>query len=274
MQSLLNNHDYRPVVLKILRGVDDVGVTSELKCRNGADAKGNKWVSLHDVFFGGDSFRRGLLAGHLPPLNKASDTKNKVIQLWKQIIDRNRSHPSTLPDDIVAYASRQFHEYAETLAKEKEATKHSKNRLKELQNAMNGYEDSVGAMPPGAKGIQGGGRREHSTNLLLNQPATYLYANAISVAAGGGASEAVTPQAQGAARRCLSPAGRSTRSDSSTSGSGSSTKIHYDAIKDISGFTRNLETLIVGRLGVMTAPAASTENTCADVRDGSTTGTN
>jgi len=240
LQTLVQHSEYQQVVVKVLAAVDETGATSELKCRNSSDPKGNKkWVKLHDMFFGGDSFRRGLLAGHLPQLAKPSDTKNKIISIWKYVVDRDRAAPDTLLDEIVMYCTRQFREYSDTMTTEKEATKNSKQRLLELNNEMNSYEVSLNGLPPGARGNKGGGRREHSTNLALAQPASYLYANAATATTSipPTSASASTPVAQGGGRR-------SPRPDSSSS----STKIHTQAQQDISSLSRNLETLIAGKL--------------------------
>ena len=70
LQTLVQHSEYQQVVVKVLAAVDETGATSELKCRNSSDPKGNKWVKLHDMFFGGDSFRRGLGLGQSPLIPK------------------------------------------------------------------------------------------------------------------------------------------------------------------------------------------------------------
>ena len=48
----------------------------------------------------------------------------------------------------------------------------------ELREKMAEYEKNVGSVTPGAIGIEGGGRRQHSTNLNVEEPAVNAYANA------------------------------------------------------------------------------------------------
>jgi hypothetical protein len=46
-----------------------------------------------------------------------------------------------------------------------------------LSSNMVGYEKEENEMPPGAIGILGAGRSQHSTSLVLGDPACYAYAN-------------------------------------------------------------------------------------------------
>ena len=49
-------------VLKILRACDECGVAMEVAASDSGNVKGNKWVKLHDVVFGGrDDSSRGLI---------------------------------------------------------------------------------------------------------------------------------------------------------------------------------------------------------------------
>jgi hypothetical protein len=79
--------------------------------------------------------------------------------------------------DLMQTALRQEIEYEDAKAKEKAAIDKAKNKDELVQKQMRSFELGRGALPPGAKGTVGAGRREHSTNLHTNQPATYSFAN-------------------------------------------------------------------------------------------------
>jgi hypothetical protein len=161
----------KDIVLKLLKMVDECDCTSELKADNGDNPKGNKWNKLFDVCFGGGSEGRGLLAG-FPPLPDASKLKLKVISIWEYL-----KKAASIGSELYELAKRQEEEYEKTKAADKAAADKAKEIQDKLQKDMNDFEAGVGAKPPGAKGIVGGGRRQQSTNLKTNQPASYAWSN-------------------------------------------------------------------------------------------------
>jgi hypothetical protein len=164
----------KDLIFKLLKAVDECDCAKELKCQNGDNPKGNSWNRLFDVCYGGGSPGRGLLAGELRKVKNASKLKQKVLEIWAYVMKES----DTVDKGLVMMARRQEKEHEKAKADEKAAADKHKITQEKLQKDMNDFEEGVGAMPPGAKGIVGGGRRQHSTNLKANQPASYAYANA------------------------------------------------------------------------------------------------
>ena len=97
--------------------------------------------------------------------------------------------------------ARQAKEYEETKQREKDATQKQKEKDEEFHSKMNTYQKNIGAVPPGVKGIEGGGRRQHSTNLNLEEPVSNLYANSSSAST---TARSGSPQNSSASRNSLS----------------------------------------------------------------------
>ena len=70
-----------------------------------------------------------------------------------------------------------MHEYEQTKANVTTAAEKQKQSDAKILHEMTLFEGGLGALPPGAQGIIGGGRRQHSTNLKANQPAGYFFAH-------------------------------------------------------------------------------------------------
>lgn len=172
MRILCTQH--KTVALKILKAVDECKCTSELNANNSDNPKGNAWNRLYDHCFGGGTTGRGLLAGWLPVLPTASKLKLKVVDIWSYA----KKESANVDNELVLTALRQEKEYEKVKADEKVAADKHKVDNEVLQEKMRTYEAGRGALPPGAKGTVGGGRRQHSTNLKTNQPSSYAYANA------------------------------------------------------------------------------------------------
>ena len=192
--------DFEDVVLKILRACDECEVVKEVTASDAPtgnqNVKGNKWARLWDHVFGGrDDGTRGLIS-ELPVIAVPSKLKKKVVGIWQHGQD-----PTKVSNEVHVICKRQFEAYDKTCKTLAETNKKAKDKYKELTNEMRAYEESHGALPPGAKAPlppgakpdEGGGRMNHSTNLHSRQPAGYGYvvqqaADAASVAAGSTAA--------------------------------------------------------------------------------------
>ena len=97
---------------------------------------------------------------------------------------------------------------------------------------MTTYERRVGALPPGARGIRGGGRSEHSTNLSLGQPVSTSHASLPAE------EDATTETPEPKKQRKRSPSSRS------TSRSTSSKSANTNALNVIQGFDSTLMRLV------------------------------
>jgi hypothetical protein len=84
---------------------------------------------------------------------------------------------TTIDRQIIQIAVRQLQEYEQTKANVTTAAEKQKQSDAKIIHDMELFEGGLGALPPGAQGIVGGGRRQHSTNLKTNQPAAYFYAH-------------------------------------------------------------------------------------------------
>jgi hypothetical protein len=110
-------------------------------------------------------------------LASATKLKQKIIVIWAYLKKESTNDYIKIDMDLVQTALRQEMEYEQSKAKEKAAADKQKHNMEVLQAQMQTYESSVGGLPPGAKGTVGAGRRQHSTNLKTNQPASYSYVN-------------------------------------------------------------------------------------------------
>jgi hypothetical protein len=179
MKILFTKHS--DAVFKIFKAVDEFDCTSELKANNGNNTKGNNWNKLYDNFYGGNSPGRGLLAPYsdiLPKIGTVTQLKNKIKEMWTYAKKESTNSKSDANKECLLMGVRQAKEYDEASAKEKAAIEKQKLVNEKLQKDMGDYEASTGALPPGVKGMVGGGRQQHSTNLHTLQPASMAYANA------------------------------------------------------------------------------------------------
>ena len=183
MKFLCTNPKFKDVIGTILRAVDEFKCTSELAATIANNPKGNRWNHLYDNCFGGGTQGRGILAGHLPQLANANKLKQKVMDIWAYLKKEGAQEYVIVDKEHVKMAHRQEKEYNQTKANDKASANKQKQHDEQLRVAMQDYEAGLGAMPPGAKGIVGAGRRQHSTNLKTNQPAAYSYANLTAIGA-------------------------------------------------------------------------------------------
>jgi len=178
MTTLMRDHGN--TVLRILNACDDCEVTREANASDSNNVKANQWVRLHDHLFGGrEDGTRGLIT-EFPVIALPSKLKKKIIQIWQHGLA-----PDKVSVDVHRMCTRQWKEYEDTRKALAESSKAEKEKHAELVEKMRSYEDSVGALPPGAKASlppgakpdEGGGRLNHSTNLNNRQPASFAYAN-------------------------------------------------------------------------------------------------
>lgn len=178
MTTLIRDH--ADAVLRILNACEECEVVLEVAASDSGNVKGNKWVRLHDVVFGGrDDSSRGLIP-QFPVIPLPSKFKKKVVSIWQFGVDETK-----VPDDIHRLCVRLLQAHQETVKAQADSNKAAKEKYAELAGKMREYEDSVGALPPGAKvppppgarPDEGGGRLNHSTNLQARQPAAYGFLN-------------------------------------------------------------------------------------------------
>ena len=67
--------DHSDTVMKMLRAVDECEVTTELNASDSGNVKGNKWVKLQDVVFGGRDDGTCSLVTEFPPIALPSKFK-------------------------------------------------------------------------------------------------------------------------------------------------------------------------------------------------------
>ena len=175
VKKLCTNDMHKSILWKMLRQVDECRCTSELAATNADNPKGNCWSRLFDNFFGGGTPGRGLLANQFPKLQNSSKLKTRIEEIWKYL-KANQDNP-TIDRQTIQVALRQRKEYENTKAKEASARDTQKKADAETFEKMKVFEGGVGALPPGAKGVVGGGCLQLSTNLKTNQPAGYFYSN-------------------------------------------------------------------------------------------------
>jgi hypothetical protein len=206
--------EYPALVVALLTSVDDCDAQNEQTAKNTENIKGNKWAHLQFVCFGGN---RGALSGRLPPVEKATILKKKVMDIWKFI--ETNSADVTLSQELVSIALRQLEEYKK-MDSELEASKDKlKKKQENLRASMVTYERKQGAIPPGAKESEPG-RANHSTNCGLGQPAAFAYTHSME-------QPNATPASSKAKKRGPSPA---------PSSSGRSSSINSAALEEVSGF--------------------------------------
>lgn len=176
MTTLIRYHE--DAVLKILHACDECAVMSEVAASDSGNLKGNKWVKVHDVVFGGrDDSSRGLIP-QFPVIPLPSKFKKKVVAIWQF-----GSDPDKVPASIHRICVRQLKAHKDTVKEQAETNKAAKEKYAILSGQMREYEDSVGALPagarvpppPGSRPEDGGGRLNHSTNLVSRQPAAFGY---------------------------------------------------------------------------------------------------
>jgi hypothetical protein len=175
VKKLCTNDKHKSILWKMLRQVDECKCTSEYIAINSDNVKGNCWSHLFDNFFGGGTPGRGLLAGHFPLLQNVSKLKIKIEHIWKFL--KMNENSTAIDRQIIRAAVCQFQEYEKTKTNATTATEKQKQSDAKILQDMTLFEGGLGALPPGAQGIVGGGRRQHSTNLKTNQPAAYFYAH-------------------------------------------------------------------------------------------------
>jgi hypothetical protein len=79
--------------------------------------------------------------------------------------------------DLYDISKIQLGQYKDACKREKEAKINEVAALTKLKEDMEKYEKSKCGLPPGAKGKEESGCSQHSTNLILGDPAAYAYAN-------------------------------------------------------------------------------------------------
>ena len=119
----------------------------------------------------------------IQPCSSVSDLKKKIIELWDVLI----ANPTTFPD-LHDIAVHQKNVYATTVeaaqqnreeailkdALRKERLRSVAGNLGAIPPAAHGVPGPV-AIPSGARGVRGGGRAQHSTNLCLGEPAAAVH---------------------------------------------------------------------------------------------------
>ena len=144
MTTLIRYHE--DAVLKILNACDECGVVTEVAASDSGNVKGNKWVKLHDVVFGGrDDSSRGLIP-QFPVIPLPSKFKKKVVAIWQF-----GSDPDKVPAPIHRICARQLKAHQDTVKEQAETNRAAKEKYAVLSGKMKEYEDSVGALPPGAR---------------------------------------------------------------------------------------------------------------------------
>ncbi|KAL3935796.1 MAG: hypothetical protein SGARI_002824 [Bacillariaceae sp.] len=144
MTTLMKDHS--EAVLKILAACDECEVVTEVAASDSGNVKGNKWVRLHDVVFGGrDDASRGLIP-QFPIIPLPSKFKKKVVSIWQFGLDDKK-----VPPDVHRFCIRQHKAHQDTVKALAESNKAAKEKYAELAGKMIDYEESVGALPPGAK---------------------------------------------------------------------------------------------------------------------------
>ena len=178
LKSLLRN--YTKDVKTLLDQVTECECVNQPLASN-ANPKGNKWARLHLVMYGGDSNNtRGAFSfSELPKIPDACKLKKKVAEIWKYVTTLSPEDEGLFDSDIVKSCKQQLSAYDENCKRVNDTTD-ADRKMEALRTQMTAYERQQGALPPGAKGTQGAGRIEHSTNTRLGQPATYAWRNAAS----------------------------------------------------------------------------------------------
>jgi hypothetical protein len=167
------------ILIIILSAVDDCDCTSKLAANNSDNPKGNKWTRLYNHLYGGvegdDTNCHGLLGNRWRVIQNPTKLKAKIQDIWTYI--KKEKDTGKIPLDVVSIAMHQMEEYKVLKQKDKEESAKAKDKDARLQKEMKRYSKSVGALPPSACGEVGAGRRDHSTNLVVQEPAVYSFAN-------------------------------------------------------------------------------------------------
>ena len=94
MTTLIRDHE--DAVLKILVACDECEVIQEVAASDPGNVKGNKWVRLHDVIFGGrDDSSRGLLP-EFPVIPLPSKFKKKLYRFGNLVKMRRKCQPRSI----------------------------------------------------------------------------------------------------------------------------------------------------------------------------------
>jgi hypothetical protein len=171
MTSLMKDDFYARQILRMLQGCYEADCITTPNAKDGPDIKGNAWIKYHYLCFGGGEPERGLVK-EFPVIDKPTVLKQKVIQIWKYCI----ANEAMVPKDLFDISQVQYGLYSNAVKAEKEAKLNEVVANNKLKDDMEGFEGDSGAIPPGAKGKDGAGCTQHSTNLMLGDPASYLYA--------------------------------------------------------------------------------------------------
>lgn len=137
-KTLMRSHP--SVVKKLLLAVDDTDAQHEYQAKNTPNIKGNKWANLRFVCFGGD---RGSLVGVLPMVNKATELKKKVKDIWEYCDDNKEG--TTIDAVLLRTALRQYGEYQETEKEIEKGKDNNRNVIEQRTNDMVDYERQQGA---------------------------------------------------------------------------------------------------------------------------------
>jgi hypothetical protein len=164
--------EYEHDVYRLLLGAWETEATTEPSAKNGPNVKGNAWNKYHDHAFGGGEPERGLIKD-FPVIKQVTHFKRKILEIWKYAV----AHKEDVSKDVYELSVHQLHQYEEACRKEKMAKDSAASANEKLSNEMESFEKHSGALPPGAIGVKGAGRGQHSTNLVLGDPASYDYAH-------------------------------------------------------------------------------------------------
>jgi hypothetical protein len=246
ISKLMSNPQHNDVVLRILSAVDECNCTRETQAKDKSEPKANAWARLLDNLYGGGGIGRGLLGNAgFRPFTKPTQCKKKITEMWAYALKNEDS----VTGEVFVKCKRQAEEYNLSVEEEKNSRDKDKVEQQKLQEEMKEYQRGIGAIPPGAKGREGGGRVQHSTNTRLGQPATFIYASGNTsngertlpaVAAAPSPSSTITNSLQGATSRNVSA--RSSRSSSpfTTPGSRKSTvTVNTGVAERINAMTEN-----------------------------------
>jgi hypothetical protein len=169
---LVLNGPYEHDILRILNGVYECDAHVEVNAQDGNNIKANAWTKFHDHCFGGGEPKQGLVKV-FPVISKPTLLKAKILSIWKYAI-ANFEH---VPQEIYQTSLTQFCLYCEACKKEKIAKENASVAMAKLKDDMHSYKVEQNGIPPGAIGVSGAGRAQHSTNLVIGEPAAMAYVN-------------------------------------------------------------------------------------------------
>jgi hypothetical protein len=174
--ALVKNVVHLEFVKAIIMAVDDCGCQHSTQAKDKVEPKANRWMKLVDVCYGGMAQGRGKLARFgFKPITKATDMKKKVLSIWREAV---KQPDGTVDKNMKQMCEIQLQQYTNACEKEVADRNKGKEADLKLQREMADYQRGKGAKPPGAVGIKGGGRVQHSTNTRLGEPASFQFANA------------------------------------------------------------------------------------------------